>query len=274
MNSISVKVSKLLIVLLSLIITEINCRNISYELNPNCNEKCDKSKNAINLVHISSNGEKDMIHFLFGSMTGIPPTLLIVKTKPNTNLLIDWTKLIQQKDVSNAINFSSEPINSIGLQISRLYFFNDINKTGSYDDINYPILEVDWNDFIWKSAKDLISSNGNSIKVSFTQENGHNFYNGTINLELRVYANDGRNDDLPHLAFTQLSSSLEISVNDVQTQNVLHFNDTNRPRLMSHLLLVNEGIRTQQIDKFERITSIDDEYTPGVFDVIIDTILI
>jgi hypothetical protein len=266
MDSIVVKV---LIVLLNIIIIEINCREISYKLNPNCGEECDKLKNTTNLVHISSNGEKDMIHFVFGSMSGIPPTLLIVKTIPNTNLLINWTKLIQRKDVSNAISFTSDPINSIGLQISRLFFFDDINKTGSYNQ-NYPILEVDWNQTFWKSAKDFISSDSNSIKVSFS----YGLCNGTINLDLRVYANDGRSDDLPHLAFTQLSSSLEINVNDVQTQNGFHSNDTHRPRLMSHLLLVSEGTRTQQIDKFERITSIDDEYTPGVFDVIIDTILI
>jgi len=256
---------KLLIIALNLIIV-VKCRNITYELNPNCGKQCDEAVNAINLVHISSDGTNDTIHFLWSSMTGVPPTLIIAKTQLKTNLSIDWTKIIDNpKDVSNAIKFSPEPINSIGLQISRLFFFNDTDGSGSYDNMNDTILNIDWNDFVWESVKNSISLTSNSIKTSFTQKKGKDFHKGSVTIGLRVDSSDGRTDDLPHLAFTELSTSLELSVNGVKMEESLNFT---KPRLMSYILVVNDG-QTQNNKAFQRITSIDDEYTPGVFDVII-----
>ncbi|CAG2109558.1 unnamed protein product, partial [Medioppia subpectinata] len=79
----------------------------------------------------------------------------------------------------------------------------------------------------------------------------------------------GRDEELPHLAFTDKSVSLKLSVIGLKTDKVLNqsqFNDANRPRLMANILVVNDmKDKSNKKIGFDTITSIDDEYTPGAY---------
>ncbi|CAG2178019.1 unnamed protein product, partial [Oppiella nova] len=269
------------LVFLVCLMNAIHCRELSYVVNPGCDINCDQwstAKKSLNLVHISSKDTSDTIHFLWSSITSIPPTLLIVKTPSDATLTIDYAKLLQTKSTSpdGGIRFSKEPLNAIGVQFSRLFFFNDINKSGSYDEKD-PILEVMWNDFLWTqvvngSAKDSIELHLKNFEDKIaTNESA---VNGKIEFVLRVDSSDGRGEELPHLAFTDNSVSLSLNVMDVEYDKTEAFNkslhDQSLPRLMTSIFVINDikDNKTKSDPSIDTLTSIDDEYTPGAFDLI------
>lgn len=230
-------------------------RDITCEVNPNCKSQCNGS--AINLVHLKSNGQNDSLNFLL--ITGLSnssPSVIVSRTPLNDNLTIDWSKLTgSSKDIHNAIHFNHS-FNSIGFEISRLYFFDDVNKTGTYAP-GYNHSEIGWNDVIW--AKIECPKESNSAKVKLTQSN--NYKNGTIELQMVVAGQDERDDVLPHLAYTSQSTLLQMNLFGVETKNF------GNPKLMADITVVVPDVQENQFNQIETITSMNDEYTPGVFDV-------
>ena len=262
MNKIYENCFKLLIISL-ICLNSINCRKLTV------NKFCQNVKD-VNLIDIQSDGEKDTIHYLWSSTKCIPPTLLIVKTGLKSNSSVDCGKLLhkvcsgRQEDVKKAIQFD-DTINSIGFQFNRLFFFNDIMGKGSYKE-NDTIVDLNWNDFEWTSNVNDVKNGTNSVKLSFKPKESDSLYNASIAFDLRVDSSDGRNEELPHLAFTQKSVSLEFSIGDAETDAM--FNATKvKPRLMAEIYVMKDNDLAKKAD-FESITSIDDEYTPGVFSVI------
>ena len=227
-------------------------RDITCEVNPNCKSCINGSD--INLVHLKSNGQNDSLNFLL--ITGISnssPSVIVSRTPLNDNLTIDWSKLNgSSKDIHNAIHFN-HPFNSIGFEISRLYFFDDVNKTGAYKP-GYNQSEIEWNKVDWAKIE---CSKGSIVKL--TQRN--KYINGTIELQMAVAGQDERGDVLPHLAYTSQSTLLQINLIGVEIKNFRN------PKLMTDITVAVPDIQGNQLNKVETITSMNDEYTPGVFDV-------
>ena len=230
-------------------------RDIICEVNPNCKSQCNSSD--INLVHLKSNGQNDSLNFLL--ITGLrnfSPSVIVSRTPLNDNLTIDWSKLTDSsKDIHNAIHFN-HPFNSIGFEISRLYFFDDVNKTGVYEP-GYNQSEIEWNEVDW--AKIKCPKESNLAKVKLTQRN--KYINGTIELQMDVAGQDERGDVLPHLAYTSQSTLLQINLIGVEIKNF------SNPKLMTDITVAVPDLQENQFNKVETITSMNDEYTPGVFDV-------
>ena len=79
------------------------------QLNPGCPpEIClnNNDPNAITVVHISSDGRNDTLHYVW-DFTG-KPSILIALTPLNTNLTINWKNFMD--DEENSIEFSTKPI--------------------------------------------------------------------------------------------------------------------------------------------------------------------
>ncbi|CAG2117112.1 unnamed protein product, partial [Medioppia subpectinata] len=228
--------------------------------------------NSVNLVHIVSDDKSDSIHYIWSSITGFPPTLVIAKTDPNVNLTVDWKALVNKKSHEKAINFTKEPLNSMALQFTRLFVFNDVKNNGKYDNQTDPTLDIDWHTFMWSNVTISGSDKTKSIELHFTNTSS---YNASVSFDLKVDSSDGRDEELPHLAFTDKSVSLKLSVIGLKTDKVLNqsqFNDANRPRLMADILVVNDmKDKSNKKIGFETITSIDDEYTPGRIHLELDT---
>ena len=248
----------------------VNCRQLSFDLNPNCPK--DKCADDINLAYIKSKGDTDSVHYLWSSTKCIPPSLLIAKTDSKTTVMLKWESLFkhiqsncsEEQELRNFVNINGNVSNSIDFQIRRLFFFSDSNKTGSYDPI-YHTLDIKWdssNGFVWD--KTITNKNSeDSIKLSFTNKKNENAtVNGIVTFDLRIDASDGRTDDLPQLAFTDSSASLQLSVVGVQTND----SDFKNLRLMAMIDVSAE--KPVSSPKFDDVTKIDDEYSPGVFKVI------
>ncbi|XP_054159842.1 glycosylated lysosomal membrane protein A-like [Oppia nitens] len=263
----SIQMIALLLYLL-IVFNAINCRQLSYVQNPDCDEynSCKQwtNKTTDKLIDITYKDTKDSIHYLWSSVSSLSPTLLIFKTTHNTTVGINWDSFLDKNKFKPFLNINSEPLFGLGFQFNRLFFFNDISQSGHYIEGD-PIAEINWNQFNWsqvvtpKDVKDsmsVISANADNCKI----------FNGTVSFNLRVRSSDGRNDELPQLTYTESSVSLDLNVIDVDLKNHKNFTgDKYFPRLMASISVVTLN-GTKSATKLSKTTTIDDEYTPGVFD--------
>lgn len=89
------------------------------QLNPGCPiEFCENNNdpNIITVVHISSNGQHDTLHYVW-DFTG-KPSVLIALTSPNTNLTINWQNFMDDKP--DSIEFSTKPIYTSTVVMNRV----------------------------------------------------------------------------------------------------------------------------------------------------------
>lgn len=251
------------------LVIEGDSRQLLLRLNPECPQH--QCADGVNIAYIEAKGDTDSVHYLWSSVKCIPPSLLIAKSDLKTKVSVDWSSLSKyietnctQKEVlRNFIKIEGTVSNSIDFQIRRFFFFSDSKKTGSYDPSD-DTLEIDWDSsegFVWNDTK-VIKNGSDSIELRFTnRKNETAVVNGIVTFDLRVDASDGRTDDLPQLAFTDSSASLQMTVNNVTTNSTLFPN----PRLMAVIDI--SANRPVSDPKFDEITKIDDEYSPGVFKV-------
>lgn len=156
-----------------------------FGINPNCNQTNCKvngtsdDESAINLVYIKSSGTNDSLHYIWTTIGGAPGFLLI-QTGPEDNVTINWTELLEANP-EKSITFPTKPKNSIGLVISKFYFWDDTKQDGQYSPKN-PTIVVPWKDFIWQDTRPDFHCDKDNCHSIFKLK--HEILNGTFSLDI------------------------------------------------------------------------------------------
>ncbi|KAI2808474.1 hypothetical protein BLOT_006418 [Blomia tropicalis] len=221
-------------------------RSLITEINPNCNIDCKSST----LVHVESRGTNNTFHYLWTFISKYTPTIIVLETDPKASLSVDWKTIRNRSNNANSIQFVNGTVyNSFAMELSHLYF---INATNNVTLQMIPLDEINWN-YTSVQTNDVVKFNFNSIKSPVL--------NGSVQLSLNVFNQAGRGDTIPRLQYTEASNLIQLIVDNIYIKP--HGNFSIDAQLISNFTIVMEGDDVKE--SIEENRSIDDEYTPGIF---------
>ncbi|KAG5669157.1 hypothetical protein PVAND_017052 [Polypedilum vanderplanki] len=250
---------KLLIVLLInlLILNFVSCdegvRKLEAYKNPKCNDtetvKCDNFA----FVHIVAESELDTIHYLWNFQGKI--STLIAKTSKNSTLNINWEKF---DGISKSVNFSIKPDYIYSSVINSFFLFNDTLDKGNISDTSVvDIIRFDTQNLTWTLTN--ITENAGNNKVT-AEVHTATSNNGSFTIMFTAYGMEKHSDELPHLYHSSDSMQVDLIASKIKT------NFTN-PRIAIEILTLTKEDVKEGDSKINRIRNLDDEFTPGIFDV-------
>jgi len=237
-------------------------RNVTHSINPGCSPSlCNNSDvdHVVNLVHLKAAGSEDSIHALWSTVGA--PSALIARTEKDVNLTIDWERFVgvsygQGSTVDPIVQFSSAPSVVFGFILRRLVEYDDKddvadpdhyrlqNKTSSTSRKLFPLDLVDW-------APVEIKGNNTFVFQSASTDPD---FGDSLRLEVRMSGNMSRGASLPRLQLTPNNTHLDVFL-DNKTTLFPH----------SRFFLVADVVNDEYPLLLTRKSTIDDEYTPGVF---------
>ncbi|XP_012540573.1 glycosylated lysosomal membrane protein A [Monomorium pharaonis] len=229
-------------------------------VNPGCDEPC-RERNVTTL-YLRADGPNDTLHYLW-DFIGTPSVLLAV-TAPSAWLNITWDDYLARRP--NSLTFSEKPAYSFGVIINKIIEFNDVNDTAlinTADVTNTNALRTEY--FNWqrvsltqKSEFVYLDMEGNSYHD--TAKNISRY--GSIKLSLRGFCTVDHADMVPHMLHTENSTQVDIILDHLQTNQSFYYS-----RFAVELLAVGGG--DPEIPMFvDPKKSLDDEHTPGIFEVV------
>ncbi|KAL7645887.1 UNVERIFIED_CONTAM: hypothetical protein RMT77_002784 [Armadillidium vulgare] len=253
---------------------------INFAVNPNCSIDCDKPW----LIYGKREGENNTVHYLWSAME--LPSFVVAVSVPEAEIQVNWTEL--QEGKPGAIYFSKVPESTFGISFQTLILFNDRNDTGKIDNIpegdkNYASLS----DFEWNVSPSENVTGQTKFTFSSTIYKGKKMANDSqISFSVVAYDENGRGESLPHLITKPSSFQIEIVLNnlfiDFNTYNghgyrnygtdddVIPISGFYYPRWAVDTIVVSDDLPKEDGDRgfhMENDKSLDDEYTPGVFDL-------
>jgi hypothetical protein len=232
-----------------------NTRNLKVESNPDCLNQINKTLcEQYILVHVTadSNTGGSTLHYLF-DLIG-KPSVLIAKTPKDTSLNVNWTLISGN---SNCVKFSKDPEYVFSTVIDNIVLFNDTDGTSNYSDpnntdvIKFDPLHIKWD------IVNLTESNGKKVML---EVNATHVHNGSFSLRFTAFGFQDHNEDLPKLLHTSDSMQIDIIASKIRS-------NYSSPRIAMELLMVSSEDKSEGAYKMNRIRNLDDEFTPGIFDV-------
>jgi hypothetical protein len=126
--------------------------------------------------------------------------------------------------------------------------------------LTYPFSNFSWNRVVIENTTERLAIGFYSSDYRVSGDGTHNL-TGVINITLSAYATKGFGHWLPHL-------SHDVSTNqfDIQLQNLSTSSGFNHSRFALELVLASDGKRDSELIR-EKTRTIDDEHTPGIFEV-------
>ncbi|XP_042291824.1 glycosylated lysosomal membrane protein [Thunnus maccoyii] len=218
-------------------------RKVTVELNPG-----GEAPPGGDLLHARAVGDNDTLHFLFCSLGA--PTLLLVHTNTTSSTVkVNWTQFLNP-NISGGLKVEPESsvLYSNSVVFSRLLEYNDVNDTAEVTSDLFPPYELQ--DFTW-SRLNLSDFTARLCGVAET------FTNGSLCLQLSVFESEGRDQPWPSLLHTANSSQLGVWLDGVLPR-------ATRSRFLLELRAVGGAYPLNTVEVHR---SIDDEYTPSIFQV-------
>ncbi|KAG6452034.1 hypothetical protein O3G_MSEX007455 [Manduca sexta] len=223
-------------------------RKIVTQLNPGC-VGCGTDKT---LMYIRAEGPKDTMHLVWDFIYG-PPLITLVIGETNSSLVVNWNGTsISDFFFNGTIKYS------FFTSLYKLYEYNDTEDVGymtPQSPYHYDSLEH----LTWTRADAVLNDKEVMVRVD-----GHFRHKpGTVEVKLRYLPFTDYASDLPHLIHTANSTLVDVSL--VNLTSSRRFNSS---RFALNMVLLPTDI--QQADELHFITrkSLDDEHTPGVFEII------
>ncbi|CAI9531805.1 unnamed protein product, partial [Staurois parvus] len=229
---------------------------VSLELNPG------SSNSTQNLLHIRAVDNGSTIHYVWSTI-GAPTVLLIYTDSNNTRLKVDWAKL-ESPEPRGAIRV--EPPDrvrySTALLFTRIFEYKDINNTANFTGTDrklfYP--PYDLSEFTWESARGSMNSSSSLTArlsgVNSTDPDG-NFRNGSVTFQVSAYEGSGRDHSSPRLLHSANCTKMEFILSGVRPRG-------NNSRFALEMVTLEKKAGRKKI---RSVRSIDDEYTPTIFEV-------
>ncbi|CAH2327218.1 glycosylated lysosomal membrane [Pelobates cultripes] len=227
-------------------------RRVSLQYNPGTSDK------SVNLLHVRAVDNVSTIHYVWSTI-GAPTALLIYTSSPTSELNINWTKLTSREPYGAiTIQPSSSVLYSTALMFTRIFEYSDVNNTanfsGTAEKSFYPTYNL--SDFKWENANATL--NTSSLTANLTgRHKSESFQNGSVIFRVSAFGSSGRDLASPRLLHTANSSKLEFLMSEVKPRG-----NNSRFALEMFTLEKKEGCK-----KMVSVRSIDDEYTPTIFEV-------
>ncbi|CAH4023227.1 glycosylated lysosomal membrane protein B-like [Pieris brassicae] len=224
-------------------------RKISAHLNPGC-QGC--SSNTTTLVYIRGEGKSDVLHQIWDFTKHLPTVLLSVGSL-NTSLNIQW---IENKPIY--FNWTEKPWYTFAATIDKLYEYDDIHDTG-YINPQYPQMEYSLKRISWELQESILTNSEAMVHVTGKIHNRNN-NDAVISIKLDLLPFKDYAVELPHLIHTANSTLIDVSLVNLTTS-------FNASRYALHFVLASTDNPTDTMHYIMR-KSLDDEHTPGVFEII------
>lgn len=149
-----------------------------------------------------------------------------------------------------------QPNNTIGVLLSELFMWIDVNKTASYIPGKHETNLIEPSELKWKNAT-ILEQTADNVHVEFQLK--EKVANGTIRLRLMVPTSLQKYHDLPHLQATSKSIHAQLILDGFQeliTNNTMRFG--------MQLTVVSKGTKNK-LEPLENYDRFDDEDSPGMF---------
>lgn len=231
-------------------------------INPNCTlPECEKD---LSLVYVRSSRFKNNnttksgpdLHFVLSTYDG-SPAFFVTSTKNDSTTEINWDDL--EKNKPHSIRFlpakaEDKPYgNTIGLMISRIFFWLDNAKATAEFDPAGNVTELDLQGK-WRNIS-VRSRTKNNVHVQYDLIDEEN--NGTISVRFMITSATQRYADRPSLILTPKTVHTQLTIEgfkDIWPENATK-------RMGIEFTVVSRGKLTLVDPK----TLWDDEYSPGMF---------
>ncbi|XP_077183146.1 glycosylated lysosomal membrane protein [Paroedura picta] len=228
-------------------------RQVSLEYNPGSNSTSD------NLLHVRAVGHNDTIHYVWSTI-GAPTVLLVYTGSPSSTLHVNWTKLLSPSP-SGAIQIepTSSVLYSTAVIFTKVFEYNGANTSDllkvPVDDF-YPTYNLA--NFTWESLGNKMNKTTLTATFQGVSSSPHEaFGNGSISFQVTAYEESSRDAPLPRLLHTANCSKVRFVMSGVPPRG-------NHSRFALEMVTVEYGVEHKQLESFR---SIDDEYTPTIFEM-------
>lgn len=227
-------------------------QELTQTINPDCDKyenSCKKSPSTISVIYIKSNGN-ETYHFLWTFIENFAPVLFLFQTETaSAKLSINWDKLMQS--LPGGIEFSDgEVIKSLGFEITKLYFAN-YTTSETLHNLNVTTLH-------WKSEE----KQKTQAHVGYFMSTGID--SGELSFKLDVFDTAGQETQTPQIPFDISTISMHILANNITLPKFIQDAEHTTPFLYADYTLAWSG---NQKGELYREVTIDDEYSPGIFEV-------
>lgn len=186
------------------------------------------------------------------------------------NMTVNWRAFL---DGRTAINFTREPQFYFGVVLQRLFQYNDKNQDAHFESITDPsdIVQYNLQDFTWTREYLNVSQDKAEIRVNAQRmvTKGSVLQSdpiGNISLTLSTFGISGHSPQIPHLLHTENATEIDLILKDIRVEH-----DFTCPRMAVEVTLIAmEDERDKPKGNFSLNIrrSVDDEFTPGIFELI------
>ncbi|XP_050840267.1 glycosylated lysosomal membrane protein isoform X3 [Serinus canaria] len=224
-------------------------RKVSMEYNPGWNSS------SVNLLHVRAVGPEDSLHYVWSSI-GAPSVLLVATRSPNSALRVNWTQLLSPSPAGAIwIDPPDSVLYSTAVVFTKLFEFSEAKPS---EELFYPTYDL--SEFSWDSLNHTLNHTALTAELRGVPatDPGGAFANGSLAFRVTAYESSGRAVPLPSLQHTPGSSQLQFIVAGVAPRG-----SGSRFRLQLATLEPPGAAR-----HLRARSSIDDEYTPSVFQVL------
>ncbi|KFQ62801.1 Lysosomal protein NCU-G1-A, partial [Pelecanus crispus] len=223
---------------------------VSMQYNPGWNNS------SVNLLHVRAVGPSDTLHYVWSSI-GAPAALLVATESRSSALRVNWTQLLSPAPAGAIwIDPPGSVIYSAAVIFTKVFEYNEAQTP---EELFYPTYDL--SDFSWDNINRTL--NHTALTAEFTgipaTDPGGSFSNGSLAFRVTAYEAGGR----PSLLHTANSSKVEFVLAGVAPRG-------NGSRFALEVATVEE---TGVAQKLRSARSIDDEYTPTIFEVSVGSAL-
>ncbi|CAF1015082.1 unnamed protein product [Adineta steineri] len=220
-------------------------------MNPGCDLPQCKTPDQPAIFYANHYVGDDTIHILYSSLDEL--TISIIQTKKGYGPHINYTALFN-RNYRDSISFGdTTPINSLSLILRRLLRFNDINDTG-YLNPNDTTIQSYWlNDL----STNITYRDNNTDQPSFQLLLKEKDINGLLTIDINYPGESIRDTKFPKLRSTPKSYFLNIAL---KADNYT----SPKTRFAMEYYIIQLGVEGTQLSTSKYI---DDQYTPGIFNV-------
>ncbi|BFY97164.1 hypothetical protein BsWGS_00204 [Bradybaena similaris] len=254
---------------------DVNNRQITLTTMPDCNSKSYTQECALAeqngdiVVFATASAVNDSLLYAFSTI-GMPTIAVVRVTGDHLSMHFNWTKFVNESSLEDAITYEGSDLKveyRMGLGFSRLIEYNDDGdnadleqedlkpKNASYWNIR------DFKTFHWELDPSSVTQN--AFVLTATSENGsisntNSTGNWSISFKFTVQGNSGRSSELPSLSY---------GANETQFDFVISNFTPTYPasRFAVETVFLSQSTSEMNVETLE---SIDDEYSPGVFQIV------
>ncbi|XP_057582463.1 glycosylated lysosomal membrane protein isoform X2 [Hippopotamus amphibius kiboko] len=212
------------------------------------------------LLHIRAVGTNSTLHYVWSSL-GPPAVLLVATNTPNSTLSVNWSLLISSHPDGGLMVLPKESIQfSSALVFTRLFEFDSTNTSDTAakpPGKSYPPYSLA--NFTWNNISDSLDPA--TLSATFRGHPSHDptgaFANGSLAFRVQAFSRSGRPAQPPRLLHTADTCQLEVALVGASPQG-------NRSLFGLEVAALGQGPDCPSVQEQR---SIDDEYTPAVFQV-------